>query len=668
MKRQRVDSLDFNPISPSIALDFSSEVCQDQVHPDHENLSPKITSPSLEHLQENLSASLVPKVRVSPAESSRSIRPLGVVKSADQNQRVQSVGGEDQAECSTGKLSSKIKGIKAISGGRVTKSIPRSKLAPHSRQNTTIDPSENGPDSSSITGRAPASDTTSLSSDVQKENLLTAATGSSDDHPSGYSPEVMPAVAKRFLKAKPIKKSSIRNYFQALPPPSSSPSTSRSVIFSDEVPQRTPSPPSSPPSLSNARPSIYSRLQKVRRRLSTKPQLPSIYKREASTDTNDSLDHNEIAGDFNDPPRNSVMEHSLDREDSRMLTSKHAEQNQDMGRSNAPNMMVASESQGSDLSSSHPDNDYVHIDRSDVSQHDPTKPHGYRFTRYQYPSSPNPDSNLTEKHSLNITPMNIPGVEERKLKPKPPPSKGLIQQLLDLGQTPHTECKECGMHFTMAIPSERRTHDAYHKLFSKGCLKKMNLASILVSEKVDVDTSHKIFMVDYKSALKFRDLAESILENTLADMDGAVPSSQQLWSTVRDKDDGTKCEPRFKFFFYTVAETPVGILLAERVGSAQPYVGTEGGLMEGDRGAEGASTSGEEMEVYMAVDRIWVHRDWRLKGIARHLVDVAREKFIGGMVVERDRVAVSHPTTAGRAFAGKYFEGVFGEVAEFLVC
>ncbi|KAM3073938.1 hypothetical protein ACMFMG_008554 [Clarireedia jacksonii] len=676
-KRQRVDSRDFNQISPSKTFDTSAEVSQAQVHPDHENSSQKITHSSLECLQEDLSASLIPKVRVLPAKSSRSIRPLGEIKSADQNQRVESVREEDQSQTSTAKVSSKIKGIKAISGGRLTKSIPRSKSTPQSRRNAIKDSSfENEPDSSS-TGRALASNTTNLNSDIRK-NLLNTGTEQSADHPSGHSPEVKPTAVEPRVKANTIKKSSIRNYFQALPPPSSSPSITRSVIFSDELPQRTPSPPSSPPPLSNARSSIYSRVQKTRRRISTKPQLPSIYTMGASTDANYGINSDESTGDFNDLARTS-MENFLDRENLGMLTSKQAGHILGISRPNSPSTIAALESQGSDPSSSQARYDRNHVARSDTSRHNLTRPDSHRLTCYQHPSFSNPNSIATEKHTLNLIPMNIPNVEERKLMPKPPPSKGLVQQLLDLGQTPHTECKECGMHFIMAIPSERRTHDAYHKLFSKGCLKKMNLTSILISEKVEVDTSHKIYMVDYKSALKFRDLAESILENTLSDMDGAIPSPQQLWSTIPNAEDESKREPRFKFFFYTISETPVAILLAERVSSAQPYIQTKFGLTGAyqcteENGtlrqcdAEGAFTSGVEMEVYMAVDRIWVHRDWRLKGIARRLADVAREKFIGGMVVEKDKVAVSHPTAAGRVFAGRYFEGVFGGLAEFLIC
>jgi len=58
----------------------------------------------------------------------------------------------------------------------------------------------------------------------------------------------------------------------------------------------------------------------------------------------------------------------------------------------------------------------------------------------------------------------------------------------------------------------------------------------------------------------------------------------------------------------------------------------------------------------MGVHQIWCHRLHRRKGIARTLVDMARDKLVYGMTVPFDLVAFSSPTVDGAAFARRYSE------------
>jgi ESCO1/2 acetyl-transferase len=56
----------------------------------------------------------------------------------------------------------------------------------------------------------------------------------------------------------------------------------------------------------------------------------------------------------------------------------------------------------------------------------------------------------------------------------------------------------------------------------------------------------------------------------------------------------------------------------------------------------------------LGVRQIWVHKDHRKGGIARALVDVAREHFAYGTVVMRPHTAFSQPTSDGLKFALAY--------------
>ncbi|RYG55576.1 hypothetical protein EON66_04960 [archaeon] len=58
--------------------------------------------------------------------------------------------------------------------------------------------------------------------------------------------------------------------------------------------------------------------------------------------------------------------------------------------------------------------------------------------------------------------------------------------------------------------------------------------------------------------------------------------------------------------------------------------------------------------VYLGVAQVWVHADWRRRGVARKLLDNARAHAVPGMVVPPAQLAFSQPTTAGWQLAAAY--------------
>lgn len=56
----------------------------------------------------------------------------------------------------------------------------------------------------------------------------------------------------------------------------------------------------------------------------------------------------------------------------------------------------------------------------------------------------------------------------------------------------------------------------------------------------------------------------------------------------------------------------------------------------------------------MGINRLWVHRCLRRKGIGALLLDHARAYFTGSEMVPREKVAFSSPTESGLAFAKSY--------------
>ncbi|KAB8293353.1 hypothetical protein EYC80_007675 [Monilinia laxa] len=241
-------------------------------------------------------------------------------------------------------------------------------------------------------------------------------------------------------------------------------------------------------------------------------------------------------------------------------------------------------------------------------------------------------------------------------RPKP---FALHQQILDLGQSFHSKCQNCGMQYAINIATDRSMHDKFHNVFRMGGPTfKPKYDKTQIWTKVIEGEKHSIQCISCKESGVIRNLVESILEATLMDMDGTLPSTEQMWSMITSPNDPKDLipVPRYKVFLYLIGARPIGILLAERIGKANAITAA----------AETENITPVPQDAYMCIDRLWVHSNFRRKGIATSLANQARESFIPGLVIEKKEVAISQPTSVGSVFAEKYFKGVF-EGARFAV-
>lgn len=263
--------------------------------------------------------------------------------------------------------------------------------------------------------------------------------------------------------------------------------------------------------------------------------------------------------------------------------------------------------------------------------------------------------------------LDIP--EKRRLEAnlaRPKPFQ-LTQQILDLGQSFHNKCQNCGMQYAINVPADQRMHDTFHNIFKMGGPAfKPKYVNTQVWTKVIEGEKHSIQCISCKESGVIRNLVECILKATLMDMDGTLPSSEQLWSSIASPNDPQDPipVPRYKVFLYLIGARPIGILLAERIGKATVVLSA---LVSTENETETAPAAvPTPQDAYMCIDRLWVHTDFRRKGIATCLANLAREKFIPGLMIEKKESAVSLPTSVGGIFAEKYFAGVF-EDAKFVV-
>ena len=95
-------------------------------------------------------------------------------------------------------------------------------------------------------------------------------------------------------------------------------------------------------------------------------------------------------------------------------------------------------------------------------------------------------------------------------------------------------------------------------------------------------------------------------------------------------------------YLYILDNRVVGMLSAERVDRGYR-------LLRNNR-----DRSRTPQTAVLGVHQLWVHPRKRHSGLARRLLDAARERSVFGLVVPPHRVAFSSPTEAGANFARAY--------------
>ncbi|QSZ33427.1 hypothetical protein DSL72_004995 [Monilinia vaccinii-corymbosi] len=598
IKRQRVGSSEFVPTSSPICSESSLplERPPSEDRSGEENIS-LISSPS-GRFQAGVIDPSSTKSRVLSPRFNRDISPLAEIKSNHQNRRDNGISPPPLPDPLKRKWSTKAKNERLTSPNEASNFTPDPRASSRSKNKIIIAATQASsftPELSSSTRRNLASNHTSIDLDslqLNKHKETAPASRESLITPlSNIVSKGDTVVTSKSRTVEKVNKSSILSYFKPLPqtlpipvpPRSSSPLKSQPSTLPDSRQQIVISPPSSPPPIPQD--TVNStRSKSVRRRISTKPNLPNINKMSEYFDN----DMQELGGDFTDDSRIEMMERYHDAQDMR---------------------------------------DHAIID------------HGTLIP-------------LAEQ-ALDI-PARVK-LEADLARPKP---FALHQQILDLGQSFHDKCPNCGMQYAINVATDRGMHDKFHNVFRMGGPTfKPKYDKTQIWTKVIEGEKHSIQCVSCKEPGAIRNLVERILEATLMDLDGILPSSEQIWSTITSPNDPKDLipVPRYKVFLYLIGARPIGILLAERIGKANAITEPE-------------IPPPAPHDAYMCIDRLWVHSDFRRQGIATSLATRAREKFIPGLVMEKREVAVSQPTSAGGKFAESYFKGVFEGARFALAC
>uniref|UniRef100_A0A0R3S356 Acetyltransf_13 domain-containing protein n=1 Tax=Elaeophora elaphi TaxID=1147741 RepID=A0A0R3S356_9BILA len=274
---------------------------------------------------------------------------------------------------------------------------------------------------------------------------------------------------------------------------------------------------------------------------------------------------------------------------------------------------------------------------------------------YSEPLSP------TENYSLSVSPAKastlkvirtviVSGKENKKRRrmladdPK--------QMILDAGQKlfGHQHCKQCSMVYDCDSLSDRKQHQEFHSRFQSTKWFRVQTAQLdvwkrtvfCIVEQFEGNYSH-IFCIKQVSKCTLKTRVDKVMLECVNKELGYTPDLAQVWTS-----DGR----RQAWVFITSSDTYYfigAVVLVEKVSKEQLQYAEE----NNGNGDIISTTS----NVYMGVNRIWVHQTLRRKGIAALLLDRARLHFVSSDSVPREMVAFSSLTDSGLAFAKNYIPG-----------
>ena len=231
----------------------------------------------------------------------------------------------------------------------------------------------------------------------------------------------------------------------------------------------------------------------------------------------------------------------------------------------------------------------------------------------------------------------------------------LAQTYIDLGQKSFArivECPVCGLAYTHGEEADEALHKRHHRRAVQGVHIRGVLAQhIIGSERADSTRLIALSEGDGAEARRKVIEAAALLDPELGakDVSPAFRAVLCLEATGRVRAF-VITEPLRRAYRVVPRETPIERDAAE--------------TGQGERQATTAEASidvssvlahdGVPQEVMCGVSHVWVEPQYRRRGLARMLLDAARQRFAVGFELPLDQIAFSGPTASGRRLAAAY--------------
>jgi ESCO1/2 acetyl-transferase/zinc-finger of acetyl-transferase ESCO len=303
--------------------------------------------------------------------------------------------------------------------------------------------------------------------------------------------------------------------------------------------------------------------------------------------------------------------------------------------------------------------------------------------------APQPTSGIGSSRATNImnTAPHRPTITVQSVNPN---AGALVQTQINLGGQTNVTCQICHFSFNPTLTKDRELHDEYHQNFDKGLstnglkpFTSLNVKKLLSHINPDGGENF-IVLVHRRSNQCWKTLAITVLaENVDRDLGSQPICESELWSAIRlpapqsssvttqgSSNPIEQSDDRFKVYMYVKhfgrgkPSRVIAVLLAERITH-----GFESYIKRSGIGSPSNPTCFEDMfgllksqrhEAVLGVNKIWVNKRYRRRGLATTLFETARADFIFGHSISRLEVAWTCPTEEGAKFAKKCLKGKAG--------
>lgn len=210
------------------------------------------------------------------------------------------------------------------------------------------------------------------------------------------------------------------------------------------------------------------------------------------------------------------------------------------------------------------------------------------------------------------------------------------------------------------------------------------------SSKNTSEARDLVVEVDRKDPLAARNLVGKVLEVVETELGAVRIETEELWSQVVIKIaiissgtiplpmtttliSGSPTHPgsypprevhrrptfprydKYKAYLYIQNNKCLGLCLAERIFEAHKVLPQITCL-----NSSSISICQDKSPAVVGISRIWVSREHRGAGIARELLETARQYFAGGLAVPKEMMAFSQPTESGIKLATAWFNNSHG--------
>ncbi|KAK6109296.1 ESCO1/2 acetyl-transferase family protein [Brugia pahangi] len=165
-----------------------------------------------------------------------------------------------------------------------------------------------------------------------------------------------------------------------------------------------------------------------------------------------------------------------------------------------------------------------------------------------------------------------------------------------------------------------------------------------IVEQFEGNYSH-IFCITQTSKCTLKTRVDKIILECINKELGYTPDLAQVWTSDGRRQAWVYVTASDKYYFIGA------VALVEKISRKQ--------LQYAEENCTAANNDiiPTSNNVYMGVNRIWVHQTLRRRGIAALLLDHARSYFVSSDSVPREMIAFSSLTDSGLAFARNYISG-----------